>query len=163
MVENFEKAFEFLMKYEGYKSNHKNDPGGRTIYGISERYHPGVVKKLWDLPKDVALEEAKIFYKREYWNKIDGDDIQDKVDILLFDISVNPGMRLINIIKKKFIILEWESLKELKIKGWTLQLIEIITLLRIKYYNDRVKANPKMKVFLHGWLNRCFDLMEYLK
>jgi hypothetical protein len=152
MIENFEKAFEFLMKYEGYKSNHKNDPGGRTIYGISEKYHPIVVNELWDLQPSIAKKNAKEFYKREYWDKVDGDDLPDKIDILVFDIFVNPGWKLFNYIEKKYPVYEM----------WPPHVIARLTLDRIKYYNDRCKANPKMKVFLHGWLNRCFDLMEVL-
>jgi lysozyme family protein len=155
VLNNFDKAFEFLMRYEGYKSNHPSDPGGRTVFGISERYHPETVKRIWDLPKTEAKEEAKIFYKREYWDRYKCDELPSKIDILIFDISVNPGTKLA---EKLISIFNIFGLK----KGETDRVLMATNLKRIKYYNDRVKENPKLKVFLHGWLNRCFDLMEYL-
>lgn len=37
MKENFEKAFSFVLKWEGVYTNDKDDPGGETKYGISKK------------------------------------------------------------------------------------------------------------------------------
>lgn len=42
MRTNFDRAFDLLMEMEGYESNDKRDPGGRTKWGIAHEYHPEV-------------------------------------------------------------------------------------------------------------------------
>jgi lysozyme family protein len=88
---SYEKAFEFAMKWEGYKSDDPDDPGGRTVFGISARYFPETVKKIWDLPKDKARQEAKEFYYHEFWLKNHCDLLEEKLAITVFDCSINPG------------------------------------------------------------------------
>jgi len=65
--ELFELAVSFTLKWEGYKTT---DTGGRTVYGISENAHPGMVKKMWKMPAAKALEIAKQIYFKEYWEKL---------------------------------------------------------------------------------------------
>lgn len=92
MNENFNKAFEFAMKFEGYKSDDPHDPGGRTIFGISARSWPAVVAELWDLPKADAYARAREFYEREYWLAAGCDRLSYPNDVLLFDAAVNLGV-----------------------------------------------------------------------
>lgn len=88
---NYSRAFVFVVGMEGYKSDDPNDPGGRTIWGISEKHHPEVVAKIWDMPADKAKKEAEKFYRAEYWNAVRGDDLPDGHDIMAFDAAVNQG------------------------------------------------------------------------
>jgi lysozyme family protein len=92
MNENLNKAFEFAMRFEGYKSDDPDDPGGRTIFGIAARFWPTVVAALWDLPKDEAYARAREFYKREYWLAAGCDRIKSPDDIFVFDTAVNLGV-----------------------------------------------------------------------
>ena len=147
MNKNYNKAFEFIMKWEGFKSEDPDDSGGRTIWGISERSHPETVKRLWNLPKAEAREEAKIFYKAEYWDYIEGDILDDGVDIFLFDVVVNMG-------KKKVI--------KYVVDGHYLNGLFEMFMIRIGDYNKIAKYRNNIK-YLRGWLNRVIDLWEYLK
>lgn len=155
MKANFNLTFSFLHKWEGYKSDDPNDPGRRTIYGISETYHPETVKRLWDMEKSQALIEAKKFYKAKYWDKIGADDLANGFDIMLFDIAVNPGMKLVNRLKP---LLPKYSISEFK----RIAFVNTILIERIRYYNLRVKARRANIKYLHGWLNRSFDLWRFV-
>jgi hypothetical protein len=91
MKGNYEKSFHFVMGVEGSRSEDPHDPGGRTIWGISEKYHPEVVKKLWNLSDNDAKIEAMAFYRGEFWDKVGGDRLPDKHDLVIFDTAVNQG------------------------------------------------------------------------
>jgi lysozyme family protein len=55
------------------ETNDPQDPGGRTKYGISSRYHPEV-----DLDS-LTLEKAQEFFRKEYWDKPRIDLISNEV------------------------------------------------------------------------------------
>ncbi len=69
--------------------NNPNDPGGRTVWGIAERFHP----EEWanGVP---SRARAKVFYKTEYWDHIAGDQllaISGAVANEVFEQQVNSG------------------------------------------------------------------------
>jgi lysozyme family protein len=63
------------------------DTGGATKYGISQKSYPTLnIKALTEA-------EAKAIYKRDYWDKIKGDQIKwQKVASAIFDYAVNSGV-----------------------------------------------------------------------
>ena len=82
----FKRAFKLVIGHEGGYVNNPNDPGGETKYGISKRSYPD---------EDIAgmtLERAKEIYKRDYWDKVRGDELPGPVDFLTFDAAVNSGV-----------------------------------------------------------------------
>jgi lysozyme family protein len=93
MKTNFDKAFAAMLKHEGGYVNHPKDPGGRTNLGVTQR--------TWELYTGKSANEAimrsltpamvKPLYKRDYWDKVRGDEMPDGVDYALFDIAVNSG------------------------------------------------------------------------
>lgn len=64
-MNNFDKAFELVVGVEGGYVNDPRDPGGRTIYGITERDHP-------DLWRAGPLEKARTFGEARRALGIDG-------------------------------------------------------------------------------------------
>jgi len=60
---NFDKAFDLVVGVEGGYVNDPRDPGGRTIYGITERDN----QDLWRAGPP-TLAQAKARYKRDYWD-----------------------------------------------------------------------------------------------
>ena len=143
MNNNFNRTMDFILKWEGYKSENPLDTGGRTIFGIAEKFHPEMVAKIWDMPKEEAREEVKSFYKEEYWDKCDCDNLASPYDMIVFDTAVNMGVSRALTFKK-------QSSGGAGYPAWTDYLI-----LRIEAYNKIAKKNP---VFLCGWLNRVIDL-----
>lgn len=83
---NFDNAFEALIGHEGGYVNHKKDPGGETKYGISKRQYPLINIR------DLTLDTAKAIYKRDYWNKVRGDELPYDIAFEVFDAAVNHGV-----------------------------------------------------------------------
>lgn len=86
---NFDQAFEKLIGHEGRYSNHSDDPGGETMFGITKataRQH-GYNGAMIDLP----LPAAKLIYKSSYWDKVRCDELPDAVRFDTFDAAVNSG------------------------------------------------------------------------
>ena len=66
---SFETVVHMVLEHEGGYVNHPSDPGGETKYGISKRAYPDV--DIAELTKDDAAD----LYKRDYWDRIKGDDL----------------------------------------------------------------------------------------
>ncbi|QBP09837.1 glycoside hydrolase family 108 protein [Cupriavidus metallidurans] len=88
----FEQAFAKLLGIEGGYSNHKNDTGGATRYGITEAVAraEGYTGPMPQLPVDMA----KAIYRRRYWDLLRLDDVAKLCPAIsdkMFDIAVNMG------------------------------------------------------------------------
>lgn len=89
MRENFEHAFRELIENERGFSNDPNDPGGATMWGITEvvaRKH-GYAGEMKDLPQPLAKQISKY----EYWDSINGDELPNEIDFQVFDAAYNSG------------------------------------------------------------------------
>lgn len=82
----FDEVFDRLIGHEGGYANDPNDPGGETNWGISKRSYPNV-----DI-KNLSRDEAKEIYRRDFWNRINGDKLYDGVAFQVFDFAVNSGI-----------------------------------------------------------------------
>ena len=84
---DFDLAFKTVIGHEGGYSNHSQDPGGETKYGISKRAYPSV-----DI-RNLTLDHAKEIYRRDYWDKLRLDELPDAIRFDLFDAAVNSGVK----------------------------------------------------------------------
>ncbi len=83
---DFEKAFAFVIKWEGSEyEDVSGDPGGPTKYGIDSKDHPGVEIK------GLTLENAKAIYLTDYWRASDCDNLPSPVAETHFNFAVNTG------------------------------------------------------------------------
>ena len=93
MRANFDKCLGYVLEHEGGYVDHPEDPGGRTNRGITQK----VYEKYLDRPvtekemKELPLEHAQAIYKKNYWDKVCGDDLPDGLDFSVFDWAVNSG------------------------------------------------------------------------
>ena len=83
---NFDIAFERLIGHEGGFSNHPDDPGKQTKYGISKRSYP------YEEIENLTLQRAKQIYLTDYWQAAGCDRVPDTVAFDLFDMAVNSGL-----------------------------------------------------------------------
>lgn len=96
-MSDFDRAFAFTV---GIEAGFQNDPRDRgnwtggevgkgtckgTKYGISARYYPNE-----DIP-NLTLDRAKEIAKRDYWDKVCGDDLKWPLNAYLFDARFNGG------------------------------------------------------------------------
>lgn len=85
---NFDRAFDVLLRKEGGYSNHPDDPGGETMWGITKAVarENGYTGPMRDMSQNVA----KMIYRKKYW--LDAfDELPYPVAFNLFDASVNSG------------------------------------------------------------------------
>ncbi len=89
MADNFERSLKIVFRHEGFFSNHPQDPGGKTRYGITYRtfrdiYPAGTFSKV-----DRAWA-AKIYHDF-YWVPCRCRDLPAGIDLAVFDCAVNQG------------------------------------------------------------------------
>lgn len=86
---NFETAFDLLITHEGGFSNHPNDPGGATMYGVTEAV--ARAEGYTGPMQDLTLDFAKSVYRKRYWDACRCDQMPDPLRYPLFDAAVNSG------------------------------------------------------------------------
>lgn len=87
---NFDEAFTELLGHEGGYSNHPNDPGGETMWGITKTVakENGYNGPMRDMPVDVA----KSIYRKQYWDRAKCDELPPVLRYAIFDGAVNSGV-----------------------------------------------------------------------
>ena len=152
----FNRAIEVILKHEGGYVNHKSDPGGETNFGISKRSYPEE-----DI-KNLTRKQAKDIYFRDYWQPLRLYMI-DNANICLdiFDFSVNSGRsRAVKMAQELAGAKEDGVLGGItagKINRYKGDFVHDYKHARIIFYAHLANENPKLKVFLKGWINRVND------
>jgi lysozyme family protein len=93
---NFDEALAFVLRNEDPHLSGvvTEDSGGRTRFGIAERFHPNLGHEFYTGPAEAALRTAREIYRNDYWKPICGDEIEDQlVAAKLLDMAVNTGVR----------------------------------------------------------------------
>lgn len=137
-----------------------DDRGGLTKYGISQRSYPNV-----DI-RNLTEQQAKDIYKRDYWDKVKGDDIQSQeVAENLFDTAVNMGPRTASRLAQMALSLEPvdgiigpNSLKALNARDPETFIAEY-TIAKIARYAYICNKNRSQSKYLLGWINRALGGM----
>lgn len=92
MSGRFEACLKEVLLHEGGWSDHKDDPGGATMKGVTletyRRRKPGAKKADLRAISDAELAEI---YRQDYWDKVRGDDLPAGLDLVAFDAAVNSG------------------------------------------------------------------------
>ena len=89
MKDNLESSLKAILHHEGGYVNHPKDPGGETNLGVTKRVYEewGGTKDM----KDLTVEDVAPIYKKNYWDKMKGDDLPGGLDLCVFDFGVNAG------------------------------------------------------------------------
>jgi lysozyme family protein len=77
------------MSHEGGFSNHPDDPGGATMYGVTEKV--ARANGYTGHMRDFTLDQAKAIYRKQYWDACQCEAMPDAVRYPLFDAAVNSG------------------------------------------------------------------------
>jgi len=94
MQTNYATALTRLLAHEGGYSNHPDDPGGPTKFGITINDYRRYVKPGADAAdvKAMTVDEAKAIYRAKYWDAQRCDELPAGVDYAVFDYGVNSGI-----------------------------------------------------------------------
>jgi len=93
-AQNYARALPRVLVHEGGWSNHKADPGGATMKGVTQRVYDAFRDRRGEERRSVRLiEDAELqaIYRRQYWDAIKGDSLPVGVDYVVFDGAVNSG------------------------------------------------------------------------
>ena len=94
-MSDFNEAFSFTMKHE---DPHLSgvvtvDAGGRTRFGIAQKFHTELPQGFFDGPAEEALATAEQIEERDYWNPMRLSEIENQnIANKLFDMGVNMGI-----------------------------------------------------------------------
>ena len=93
MKENFDHCLKMLLKHEGGFVNHPKDPGGMTNLGVTKKvYEAWLGREVNEQEmRDLTPDDVAPIYKKNYWDKVRGDDLPSGVDWCAFDWAVNSG------------------------------------------------------------------------
>ena len=84
-MESFDRCVRAVLLEEGGLSDHQQDPGGLTKYGISRRAYPDLdIRRL-------TMDDVIEIYRRDYWNPVRCTDLPASLALLVFDSAVNQG------------------------------------------------------------------------
>lgn len=141
----------FLWEWEG--TTYEDDPddrGGATKFGIDQRSHPDVdIRNLTD-------EQAKEIYRKDYWARVKGGELPEKIAIVVMDIAVNNGsgraIKWLQSVVGAVVdgVIGPKTIEAAQNAG----IAEAKALLdrRENFYRDIAKG--RQAKFLKGWLNR---------
>lgn len=139
MTDNFERCVSFVLRHEGGYVNDPRDPGGETKYGISKRAYPMLNIK------DLSIEDAKMIYRKDYWDSAKCGTLEWPMCLVHFDSCVNLGVGKATTLKTKAF-------------NWTDYLF-----LRIAHYSNLAGSRLSAQAYLRGWVNRVLDLWKEAK
>jgi lysozyme family protein len=90
---NFDKCLKFTLKFEGGFVNNPKDPGGATNLGVTQGTLSAFLGRHATLDEVKALTPDKVapIYKLRFWDRVNGDDLPDGVDLAVFDFGVHSG------------------------------------------------------------------------
>jgi lysozyme family protein len=169
-VADLDKAVMFVLgqedsKMQGVITNDPRDSGGRTRYGVAERFHPELTSTgFFDtMTAAEALDKAKEIYEAQYAAPVQLSNMvsQDVANAAL-SFAVNEGTGTFVKLLQEAIGVEEDGImgpqtmdKLNSCNPYTL--LQSLQVVEQQYYMGIVEAKPDQSVFLKGWLNRVYQ------
>lgn len=94
MKENFDLFLTEVLKHEGGYVDHPKDPGGATNLGITIGTLSSWLGRSATKAevKALTVKDVAPIYRKNYWDRIRGDDLPPGVDTSTGDFAVNSGV-----------------------------------------------------------------------
>ena len=169
MSNRFSEALEVILHHEGGYVNHPKDPGGETNLGVTKRVYEdfGGTKDM----KELTKEDVEPIYKKNYWDRVKGDNLPEGLDLCIFDFAVNAGpgraakflQKLIGVTQDGGIgpqtlgALQSAIGEDVRIQ--TREMIEKYQSMRQEYY----ESLSTFETFGRGWTRRVDEVTEKAK
>jgi lysozyme family protein len=156
----FEDFVERVLGHEGGYSRHPDDPGGETMWGVTQRVarqngYRGNMRYM-------TREEAIKVYRIAYWDKIKGDKLPPVVAFQVFDGAVNSGVFRSVVWLQGIVGTDQDGLIGTKTIN---ALSKIDPLVVAVLYNskrvDFLNGLPTWGSFGRGWAQRIADNLKY--
>lgn len=144
-MDQFEVCHAVTAKWEGGWSNHAADPGGKTMYGVTEAVYHAWLREQGKQPRpvrNISMAEALSIYKSNYWYAAKCDRLAIGVDLAVYDAAVNSGVSR----GRKWLMAS--------LGGTDVDTVKRICKARLSF----VQGLRTWKVFGKGWRNRIADI-----
>ena len=162
--QRFQYAVSVVLDHEGGFSDDKFDPGGKTNFGITQKFSDE--HKLGDV-RLITKPKAIEIYRNLFWDKYNYNSLDDlSVATKVFDASVNCGATQ----GAKFLQIAINHLQhtQLFVDGnigpKTIDLANSLAPFKLmkelrdvmkQFYTNLVMAKPQLERFYDGWVSRA--------
>lgn len=142
------------------------DAGGRTRFGIAEKFHPDLPEEFFTGPKEEALAEAERIGAEEYFSamhleQIESQDVANKI----YDMAINMGTHQAAVYAQRACNSQGAGLVEdgkLGQKSFAainaidpMLYYDLLKQFSRAHYEHIAANNPAQAVNLNGWLKRA--------
>lgn len=145
---SFEAILPQTLAYEGGKVDDKDDPGGRTAYGITQRVFTDFLVSAGLPPRDVwtiTTAERDEIYRLRYWRPVERAATDDQFRMAAFDYAVHSGpSRAIAHLSAAPTVREYLDRRRAFLRGLA-------------------QRRPTSRKYLKGWLRRVARLQAFLE
>jgi len=168
---DFKPAFEFVLQHEDSTRSGKItvDAGGRTRFGIAEKFHPDLPEEFFDGPAEEALAVAERIEEQEYWEAMRLAEVENQnVAAKMLDMAVNMGVRQAAVYAQRALnglLGSEQRLVEDGVVGprtlaaisaaTPVLLYQLLCELSAAHYRHLAVINPAQAVNLAGWIRRA--------
>lgn len=158
-----EPVWQWVQIAEGRGVHHPADLGGRTDFGITQKFHP----QEWADGK-VTEAEARGVYARDYWDAGRCGELPLPQGLLLFDLLIQHPPAVAARLWQQVLgglKVDGDIGDKTVAAGRAAQLPDLVERYfprRSVHYLDIARANTSQLVFLQGWMLRLFKLQRYL-
>jgi len=165
-MDRLDDCLRFVLRWEGGYVNHPNDPGGATNKGVTQRTFDSWRLRAGKPRADVRTitdEEVHAIYAVDYWLAARCDTLPAPLDLVTFDTAVNMGVgRAVRFLQRlggvaedgDFGPLTRQAVADATQAGSPQDMARSFCYYREQYYEELVRRNAKLAVFLKGWMNR---------
>jgi lysozyme family protein len=167
---DFKTAFAFVLQHEDAARAGKvtTDAGGRTRFGIAEKFHPDLPEEFFSGPTEDALLMAEKIEDCKYWSPLRLNEIGNQsVANKLLDMAVNMGDRQAAIYAQRAVntlagntrltedgVIGAETLAVVNAVN-PVAYLQVLRDLSAAHYRHVAAVNPAQVVNLQGWLKRA--------
>jgi lysozyme family protein len=159
----FKPAFLFTLQHEDSTCSGKVtvDAGGRTRFGIAEKFHPDLLEEFFTGPAEDALVQAEKIEEHEYWERMRLAEVETQnVANKLFDMGVNMGVRQAAVYAQRAACVIQDGVIGAKtlaaIHGADpLAYYQTLCELSAAHYEHVAAVNPALAINLKGWMKRA--------
>jgi lysozyme family protein len=167
---DFKPAFAFVMEHEDATRAGKVtvDAGGRTRFGIAEKFHPDLPEEFFSGPAEDALLVAEKIEEHEYWDPMRLNEIASQsVANKLLDMAVNMGVPQAAVYAQRAVNMLAGTMRVAEDGVMGAQTLAVVNAVNPAAYQQRLRelsaehyqhvaaVNPAQTENLQGWLKRA--------
>jgi len=159
----------FTLLWEGGFSDNKNDPGGKTMNGVTQKTYDSYRASIKQPARTVLLlteHERTDIYTSMYWDPCMCSEMSYPLALVVFDCAVNCGVKQsIRFLQRALKCADdgicGPNTLDLVRKHPDQRMLSIDLIgMREQFYKDLIARKPSMKVFEKGWFNRTAALKK---